>query len=185
MAARDKPFLVFLLSTVLVTTILFQFGSTLPLHLTSIGYGPRVYGALLSINGVLIITCELLITAFVQRFNVLRVVAAGDFLLGIGFALTGVARSIPLLAATVVLWTVGEMVQSPAAATYVANIAPIKYRGRYMGFYSLAWSIGLMGGSWLGTLVFERSPAVLWSACALLGAIAAALLLVQSRRIAA
>jgi MFS family permease len=184
-AASDASFLWYLFATFLVTLVLFQFSSTLPLHITSLGYAPHVYGALLSVNGVLIITCELAITAFVQKFNPLRMVALGDFLFGLGFALIGVSRSIPALAGTIVIWTFGEFVSTPSALGFVANRAPVQYRGRYMGFNSLAWSLGLLLGPPLGTLVFSHNPTLLWSACGLLGVTASAIMLLRSRTIRA
>jgi MFS family permease len=183
--ARDKAFLVFLLATVCITLVEFQFVSSLALHITSLGYSAAVYGALISMNGVLIVFFELSITNFVQRFHLLRAVAVGYLLAGIGFALTGLAHAIPALAGTVVIWTLGEMIGMPPASAWVAQIAPERFRGRYMGMYSVAWSLGMLGGPPLGTLIFERNPAALWSACLLLGVISAALLVAQSRRIAA
>ena len=136
-------------------------------------------------NGVLIVFFELAITSFVQRFHLLRAVAAGYLLAGIGFALTGVAHTIPALAGTVVVWSLGEMIGMPAASAWIARIAPERFRGRYMGMYSVAWALGMLAGPAIGTLVFERNPAALWSACLLLGVISSTTLFLQSRRIAA
>jgi MFS family permease len=182
--ARDKPFLLFLFATVLVTLVEFQFISSLALHVTGHGYSAAVYGALVSMNGVLIVFFELAITAYVQRFHLLRAIATGYLLAGIGFALTGVAHTIPALAGTVVIWTLGEMVGMPPASAWVSKIAPEHFRGRYMGMYSVAYAVGMLAGPPLGTLVFERNPAALWTACLLLGVISSTTLFVLSRRIA-
>ena len=55
------------------------------------------------------------------------------------FSLTGIARTVPLLAATVVIWTMGEIVSSPVVVAYVAQLAPERYRGRYMGLLTVTW----------------------------------------------
>jgi MFS family permease len=182
--ARDKPFLLFLFATVCMTLVEFQFISSLALHVTGHGYSAAVYGALISFNGVLIVFFELAITNFVQRFQLLRAVAAGYLLAGIGFALTGLAHTIPMLAVTVAIWTCGEMVGMPPASAWVAKISPERYRGRYMGMLSVAWALGMLIGPALGTFVFERNPAALWSGCLLLGVISSTTLFLQSRRIA-
>ncbi len=182
--ARDKPFLLFLFATVCITLVEFQFISSLALHVTGHGYSAAVYGALISFNGVLIVFFELAITSFVQRFQLLRAVATGYLLAGIGFALTGLAHTIPMLAGTVVIWTLGEMVGMPPASAWVAKISPERYRGRYMGMLSVAWALGMLIGPALGTLVFERNPSALWSGCLLLGVISSTTLFLQSRRIA-
>jgi MFS family permease len=181
-ASRDTPFLLFLLATLCITLVDFQMGSTFALHVKSLGFSPAVYGALISLNGVLIVLFELLITVFVQRFSPQPVIAAGYFLSGLGFALTGLARNVPALAATVVVWTLGEMVSSPMAGAYVARLAPDKYRGRYMGLLTVSWSFGMLAGPPLGTVMFAHNPMVLWIACGILGLISATILLLQARR---
>ena len=177
LASRNRPFLLLLAATILLTLVDFQVGSTFALHVQSLGLSPRVYGVLVSENGLLIICFELLITNWVQRFRPQPVIALGYFLAGSGFALTGLARSIPTLAATVVVWTFGEMFSSPMVVGYVAQIAPEKYRGRYMGLLTVSWSFGMLLGPPLGTLIFACNPSILWAACGVLGVISATLLL--------
>jgi MFS family permease len=183
--AADRPFLLFLFATVCITLVEFQFVSSMALHVTRHGYNAAVYGSLISFNGVLIVFFELAITSYVQRFHLLRAIATGYLLTGVGFALTGVAHGIPALAGTVAVWTLGEMIGMPPASAWVAKISPERLRGRYMGMYSVAWSIGMLFGPPVGTLVFERNPAALWSACLLLGVISSTTLFALSRRIAA
>src|SRR5690242_3080673 len=137
---------------------------------------------MLSLNGVLIICFELFITNLTQRFPARPVIALGYFLGGLGYALTGLARTVPALAATAVIWTLGEMVSSPMAGAYVSRIAPENVRGRYMGMMVSMWSIAMFIGPMAGTLIFQRNPNVLWLACGALGVISASLLLYTPRR---
>ena len=108
-------------------------------------------------------------------------IALGYFLSGLGFALTAFARTIPALAATVVVWTFGEMFTSPMAVAYVAQIAPEQYRGRYMGLLTVTWSFGMLAGPPLGTMLFARDEMLLWAACGLCGIVSALMLLILSR----
>jgi MFS family permease len=181
-ASANKPFMVFLLATFCITLVDFQMGSTFALHVQSVGLPTRAYGFLISTNGLLIVCFELLITNYVQRFRPQPVIALGYLLSGLGFALTGFARSLPALAGTVVVWTVGEMFTSPMAVAYVAQIAPEQYRGRYMGLLTVTWSFGMLAGPPLGTLLFARNEMLLWAACGLCGVVSSTLLLVLSRR---
>jgi len=177
LAATNRPFLMLLAATILLTIVDFQVGSTFALHIKALGYAPRVFGMLVSLNGLLIICFELLITNYVQRFRPQPVIALGYFLGGTGFALTGIAHTIPALAATVVVWTFGEMFSSPMVVGYVAQIAPEKYRGRFMGLLTVSWSCGMLLGPPLGTMIYASNPAVLWCGCALLGVTSAVLVL--------
>jgi MFS family permease len=181
-AIRDRPFIIFLLATLCITIVDFQIGSTFALHVKSAGFPSRVYGLLISTNGLLIVLFELFITQWTRRFPPRPMIALGYFLAGAGFALTGFARTIPALAATVVVWTLGEMISSPVASTYAVQLAPEQYRGRYLGLVMMMWSLGMMIGPPAGTLLFERNPNLVWTACGVLGIISAMLML-QRRQI--
>src|SRR4029079_18197328 len=87
-AFRDPRVVTFLAAAMLAAAVDFQMGSTFALHVTQEGFSAATYGMLLSINGVMIVVFELLITAFVQRLDPRPVLAAGYLLNGIGFALT-------------------------------------------------------------------------------------------------
>jgi len=176
-ALRDRPFVIFLLATLCVTIVDFQMGSTFALHVKSIGFPSRVYGVLISTNGMLIVLFELFITQWTRRFPPRPMIALGYFLAGAGFALTGFARTVPALAATVVVWTLGEMISSPVASAYAVQLAPEQYRGRYLGLVMMMWSFGMVIGPPAGTLLFEHNPALVWTACGLLGIVSATLML--------
>lgn len=180
-AARDKPFLLFLLATLCVTTVDFQLGSTFALHVRAAGFPSRVFGLLISTNGMLIIAFELAITQWTRRFPPRPMIALGYLLAGVGFALTGLARTVPLLAGTVVIWTLGEMISSPVATAYAVQLAPEQYRGRYLGLVMMMWSLGMIIGPPVGTFVFQHNPAAVWIACGALGVISAALMLMMRR----
>ncbi len=174
-AMRDKAFVLFLLATVCASWIEMQMGSTFALHVKAHGFSSATYGQLISLNGLLIVLFEILITAAIQRYRPQPVIAFGYLLSGIGFALTGIAHSLPLLAMTVAIWTFGEMIASPMAAAYITQLAPEKYRGRYMGLWVTTWAVGMIAGPLIGTLLFEHNPAMLWTTCGVLGLIAAML----------
>jgi MFS family permease len=176
-AIRDKPFLIFLLATLCITIVDFQLGSTFALHVRAAGFPSRVYGLLISTNGMLIVVFELAITQWTRRFQPRSMIALGYLLAGTGFALTGLATTVPFLVLTVVIWTLGEMISSPVATAYAVQIAPEQFRGRYLGLVMMMWSLGLIIGPPAGTFVFERNPAAVWIACGVLGIISATLMM--------
>jgi MFS family permease len=178
-ALRDRTFVFFLAATMCMTWIEFQLHSTLPLHITAMGYSPRAYGMLISINGVMIVLFELLLTSWTQKFPPQPLIALGYGLTGVGFAMTGFASGMPMLAMTVVIWTLGEMIYAPVTGAYVTGLAPERFRGRYMGLWHSTWSAGLILGPLMGTWLYEKNPNALWIACLFVGALSALLALVK------
>lgn len=180
-AMRDRAFLYFLGATLFLTWVEFQLHSTLPLHISRLGFAPSTYGMLISINGALIVVFELLITAWAQTQRQQPLIAIGYALSCIGFAMTGLATGFPTLAATVVVWTLAEMIYAPASGAYVSTLAPERYRGRYMGMWHSTWSAGMILGPAMGTWIYQRSPLALWWTCLVFGLIAGALAMVTPK----
>jgi MFS family permease len=81
----------------------------------------------------------------------------------------------------VVIWTLGEMMEAPVAAAYVANLAPTHLRGRYQRTFGMTYGVGQIVGPAVGTLLFSWNPVGLWLVCGAVGMIAAALVLVSGR----
>lgn len=177
----DRGFLLFLASALLAGTVYAQNVSSLPLHVRDSGFGPGTYGALQSLNGVLVVFLELPVIAWVQRHERLRMLALAQFLIGLGFATLLFADTLPLLVAMVVVWTIGEIVGSSPATAIAADRAPEYARGRYQSALGVAWSSAFMIGPLLGTFVYRANPAVLWWACGAAGVAAAALSLAARR----
>lgn len=174
-ALRDPLFVRFLLATLCVTWIEFQIHATLPLHISAQGFGTSTYGLLMSLNGAMIVLFELGITAWTQKMPQQPMIALGYGLSGIGFALTGLAYGIPALAATVVVWTIGEMIYAPVSGAFVSGLAPERYRGRYMGLWVMSWSTGMLLGPTLGTLLYQSNEPVYWSTIAVMAGVGSAL----------
>ncbi|HXF58027.1 MAG TPA: MFS transporter [Actinomycetota bacterium] len=173
---RDPPFLAFLVGTMLVAFVYFQSQATLPLHVVhELGLANADFGLLLSLNGILVVLFELPVSSLTMRFSPRPMISLGFLLVGLGFGLTAVADSMPLLLLTVAIWTLGEMVAAPVSYAYVADVAPEHLRGRYQGAYGIFFGSASIVGPALGTFVFSRAPTTFWAGCALLGAVAAAL----------
>jgi MFS family permease len=181
-AFSDRAFVIFLAATLCITWIEFQLHSTFPVHIALLGFSSATYGWLLSINGVMIVLFELALTAWTQRMPPRPLIALGYALTGIGVALVGVASRVPALAATVVVWTIGEMIYAPVTATFVTNLAPERYRGRYMGLWHSTWSAGMLLGPMLGSMIYQRNPAALWWTCLALGLAGGGLSLIAKKK---
>ena len=178
--ARDRAFLLFLVSSVLGAFVYFQANATFPLQVTESGLTNADYGLLISLNGLAIVVLELPFTSITQRFSAIPTLAVGSLLVGLGFALNAWAESLAAFGLTVLIWTIGEIVYAPVASAYVADIAPTHLRGRYQGAWGLTWGLAFMLGPGLGAAMFAWNGDAFWLFCGLLGAVSALLLLVAA-----
>jgi MFS family permease len=179
----DRRFQLFLVASLLTAFVYFQAQGALPLHVVDQGFSFATFGALISLNGLVVVLLELPIAVVAQRYPRRPVIALGSALTGLGFALTAWATDVPLLALTVFIWTIGEIVSAPSSQAYVADLAPPHLRGRYQGAWGLTFGLGLILAPVLGTAIFAVSPTALWLSCGVLGLVAALLVLgVRPRR---
>ncbi len=170
---RDAQFQRVALSSLLMGFVFFQMVTTYGLYVTSLGHPAWVYGAIISLNGALVVFFELPLTKVSQRFGFEQTMAAGYLLTGLGFAANVFASSVPGLVACLIVFSVGEMLTMPLAAAKVADLAPAHMRGRYMGAFGFTWALALIAGPMAGTWLFHAHPAALWIASALTGVLAA------------
>jgi predicted MFS family arabinose efflux permease len=166
-ALADRKLLYALLALQPVLLVFFQHLSTMPLFLVdTLGFRTSVYGALFAVNTLVIVLSEVRLNTVTGHWPSGRALAVGALLLTLGFSALAVARTLPAVVLTVLLWTVGEMIFLPTAATYFAEISPPSRRGEYLGFYTLAFGVAFTVGPWLGTAVLERwGGFTLWTAC--------------------
>jgi MFS family permease len=173
----DRRFLQVLCACLAVGVVFVQVFSTMSLQITQGGFSASTYGLVISLNGLLVVLCELPLTTITKRFPARRVMAIGFALIGLGFASNVLTRTLPLLLLTTVLFTFGEMVAMPVSGAYVADLAPAHQRGLYMGTYGMVWALAFVFGPSLGMLLFSASPIALWIACGIMGLLAAGIIL--------
>ena len=178
----DRAFLMFLLSSLVISFVYFQGQSgSLPLHVVRVsGLPPSDFGLLLALNGILVVLLELPISSVTMHRPPKQMISLGFLLVGLGFGLTATARTLPTLLITVAVWTLGEMIAAPVGYAYVADIAPEHLRGRYQGLYGVFWGTGSVTGPALGTWLLAQSVTGFWFLCGILG-LAAALLVLAGR----
>ncbi len=169
---RDGPFVIFLALAMGMAIVFFQINGTFPLFLhKEYGLSEAAIGGLLGLNALIVVACEMLILHRVERKPPLSVVGPGAFLLCLGFALLPLGNGALFAAATIFVWTVGEMLALPMTNVFVATRAGSARSGRYMGAYTMAFATAFLIAPPLGLTVYERYGGdVLWGAAGVLGA---------------
>lgn len=156
---------------------------TLSLVMSSHGMGPSAYGLAYAINPVVVILLQPLTIKWLGKQRPVHVYVEGFVLLGLGFFATVFARSVPAYAATVGLWTLGEIAFNAVGLALVADLAPAHLRGRYNGIIGTAFGLAALVAPIVGTLTLQHlGEGWLWGGCLAVSVAAGiAILLLGSR----
>ncbi len=158
---RDRRFVYFLIAMLPVEMVFFQSLAAMPLFVVrDLQVSEAGFGMLLAINTVLIILTEVPLNTAMSHWSHRRTIALGALLVGVGFGGLALSSGVAAVAATVVVWTLGEMILLPASSAYVSEVAPPAQTGAYMGLYTMGFSLAFAIGPWLGVQVLERLGSV-------------------------
>ncbi len=169
---KDKLLLIFIMTGIIVSMGFSQVEGMLPIHfdneLPFLTDAQNPFPYLLTLNGLLVVLFQFPIAKWVSKKPIGKVMFYGTVSLGMGLILLGWLplvfskqgaeywQIMSILLIVFTIFTLGEMLISPVQMTFVANIAPEKLRGTYMGVASLQWIIGGALGPLLGGFLLER-----------------------------
>lgn len=171
---RDREFVIFVGINLMLVLLPMQLGSTLPVHMASQGFSSATYGMVMAVNGLMIIVIQPMMISWSARHDAQRILIAAALLYGVGLVAHGLAPIAMAHAAAVVIWSMGEILESPTRSAVVAAMAPASARGRYQGMFVMTWGVGQMVGPKVGTYIWQDvGPTALWASCAGLAALVA------------
>lgn len=164
---RDRPFLLYILFNIFITTYTAQLSSTLPLYLanflpngnTATGFSEQWISYFFVWHAAFKIVSQLPVTRWVKQFKDTKVLmsALGCWLASFGLIwFTGINVSvnpIGLVLMLVLAFTLvgtGEMLYGPTASGVVGKMAPAHLRGVYFSLDSQCWALGYMIGPAFG-----------------------------------
>ncbi|MGW0474454.1 MDR family MFS transporter [Streptomyces coeruleorubidus] len=157
-----------------LVALIFQQGSIgLPVAMGEAGFTPAEYGMAIAVNGVLIVVLQIPVTRFIEHRDSRRLLVISSLLAGYGFGLTAFAGSVGVIALTVCVWTLAEIVNAPTQTGLVVRLSPLHGRGRYQGMYTMSWSVAGLVAPLMSGFVIDRFGAEwLWGLCAVVGTVA-------------
>jgi MFS family permease len=172
---RDRRFGVVCLLTFAYSLVFFQSFAGLPLDVRAHGLSPSVFGGLMAINGVLIVVLQPAAGELIAGRARSPVLAIASLLVAVGFGMNAAVGSVAGYAAAVAIWTLGEILFTPAAMALVADLSPAHARGLYQGAFAITFSVAfavapLVGGAAIG----QAGARWLWIGCLTTGLAVAA-----------
>ena len=161
---KDIPFISFVANSTLGLLANSLMWVLLPVYATQVLNIPKqMYGFLPTTNAFMIVLFQVMITRWTKRYRPLRMTALGMLFYAIGVGSVALGSNFWGLWISMIIITIGEMIIVPTGSAYVANISPEHMRGRYMGIYSLTWSLSIGIGPLLGGILSDNyGPSATW-----------------------
>lgn len=162
---RRPAVILFSLVMMVYSFVYVQHGFSLPVQVAELfgERGPALYGLLMSVNAVTVVTLTTLITRVTGRFDATQNIVLGGLLYAVGFGMVGVVRLVPWLLLSTVIWTLGEIVVTTNSSVYLNNHSPASHRGRFNALSDLVSGTGwAMGPVVMGRLIDRSGVHAVW-----------------------
>ena len=176
---RDKPYMLFLIIMFIYGFVFIQLFANVPLfyrdvhHLTEEGIG-----WLMALNGLMIFFLEMPLVHGLEKkgIPIIKIITFSALLVAVSFFVLNVGLWIGVLIIGMILITLGEMLAFPFTNTFALSRSSPKLIGRYMGLYSMSFSLSHIFGPNIGLQLVERFGfAFCWNAMGILTLIATTL----------
>jgi MFS family permease len=187
-ALRDRPFVAAIaINAGLGTAGIAQLNSTLPVFATrEAGVSTAAVGAVFLCNTLTIVALQLPIARVLEGRSRMRALAlvgglsALAWLVALSANSAGLRLAAALLIFAGVVFALGECIQGVVQGPLVADLAPVRARGRYMALWLTSAQAAIALGAPVGAMLLEASPRALWlGAAAVCVAVAAAALALE------
>jgi MFS family permease len=127
------------------------------------GLPEYLYGWIPTVNAVMCVVVQYPVSSITRRFPALPVISVGMLIYALGAGSVALMSSFPGFVASMVVLTIGELVVVPVASKYVADLAPVDLRGRYMSIYWLGWAASRAAAPIVGGFLNDQvAPIAIW-----------------------
>ncbi|WP_057830822.1 MFS transporter [Colwellia sp. TT2012] len=134
---------------------------------------------ILSLDFLMIIIFQILISRFIDKFSPLPALIVGTAILSLSMLMQGFAHGIIfgglLVSCSVIVFAVGEMTATPKSQEYVASFAPKDKAAMFMGYYFVSMALGSLFAGLLSGWLYSyfavelNKPELMWAIIACLG----------------
>lgn len=159
----DKRFMLFLVPSFLTFLVMGQLGFPL-LTYYNIHDGLSTFqvGILYMENGLLVVLLQDLVSRRLREPNLISV---GMLIYGVSYLMVALVSNMAWAVVNMFFITLAEMIVSPISQSLANMLADPRYRGRYMGLYSLVTGLGRTMASSVSSILMPyalRQPLALW-----------------------
>ena len=157
-AFKDKPYLLFLGISFLMSFTFFQLFSTIPLFYKEMHHLNEVaIGLLMSINGALIFMVEMPIIHFLERraFNQVKLILLSLLLIATSYFILIITNWSGILIISMIVITIAEMSGFPFSNVFALKRAPEGREGQYMALFTMSFAASMIFSSKIGMEIVE------------------------------
>lgn len=154
---KDRTFLLYILGGVFAVVAIMQLDLYLAIYnmnnvpsqhiihsdiLTLTLNSNEIFGWVLGLNGLMFVLFIMPITKWLKNWSDRNVFLLSAILAGVGMFLVGFTTNVWMLFLLTIIFTFGEIVRAPVLDNFIADYAPERARGKYMGAARLQFTIG-------------------------------------------
>ncbi|MFY7965990.1 MAG: MFS transporter [Chitinophagaceae bacterium] len=171
---KNKPFIYFILGTLVYTFCFFQLFSNLPLfYKKGLQLDEFVIGIVMAMNGVLIVLIEMLLVKNIEhKHSKKSIIIAGTLGMALFYAANSLYSYFNIFFVAfggMIIITFAEMLSLPFMNSYYLGYAGKTNTGKYAAIYTMCWSVGQILAGYIGGYVIEHFGFMqLWVSCSIL-----------------
>ncbi len=186
----NYKFMIFLLIYSLYWIIFWQEFIVIPYYVTDFIGKNTPYEIIQSWGGAgAIILFQIPVNRLTKNLSTEKAILTGFFISSMIWVIIAIHPSIPMIAAGVVAFSIGEMTQAPRYYEYISEIAPAGQQGLYQGYAFLPIAIARFVGDPLGGWLYETAKAknnmsLVWFSLIGIGLLSTALMYLYNRFLA-
>jgi MFS family permease len=133
------------------------------------GVSERGIGIIFFLNTVVVAAAQLPVAKVLEGRSRMRALATMCVLWAISWMFVFVggasfqaAAAVSIFSFAAILFGLGECFQGPVQGALVADLAPVRLRGRYMAVSTNSWDLGFLFGPAIGGFMLAAEPLALW-----------------------
>lgn len=164
---RRPQLLIFGIISMFLSFSYSQVHFSLPLYANALfgaNDGARVFGMLMSTNGIVVVLMTIFIIGNTKRFDAAKNVAMSAVFWAVGLGMLYYVSSLGMMILSTVLWTIGEILNVTNVGVYIANNSPKSHRARFNSLYWIISGTGqAMGPVIMGKYLLRNPIKNVWS----------------------